>query len=76
MVLGTGVALPADGQEDSAFELRRATSLAHALRRRGVAASAIRTGLVPGDPGQISFIFQIRDEVQSRLTFSGLVVTP
>ncbi|MBT3535451.1 MAG: hypothetical protein HN478_16345 [Rhodospirillaceae bacterium] len=73
MVLGTGVSLPDGGNGGGDFELHRATSLAHALRRRGVDAAFIRTGLIAGDPGQISFIFQVRDEAQSRLTFSNLV---
>lgn len=76
MVFGTGTSLPGggDGGGDgvAAFELRRASGLAHALRRRGVAAAAIRTGLIPGDPGQISFIFRVRDEEQPRITFSDL----
>jgi len=74
MVLGTGVALPSSDGEAAAFELHRATSLAHALRRRGVGAAAIRSGLAPGDPGQISFIFQVREIETARRTFSELVV--
>jgi hypothetical protein len=78
MVLGTGVALPDNntggGDEGAAFELHRATSLAHALRRRGVGAAAISTGLVPGDPGQVLFIFQVREEKHAARTFSELVV--
>lgn len=73
MVLGTGVALPSTDGEAAAFELHRATSLAHALRRRGVGAAAIRSGLAPGDPGQISFIFQVHETETGRRTFSELV---
>lgn len=77
MAIGTGITLPSGGQDRDvtygAFEMRRASGLAHALRRRGVAAAALRIGLIAGDPGQISFIFQIQDEAQSRMTFSDLV---
>ncbi|MDA1098918.1 MAG: hypothetical protein O2967_08015 [Proteobacteria bacterium] len=74
MVLGTGTALPGGDNAVGAFEMRRVSSLAHALRRRGVAATAMRTGLMPGDPGQIAFIFRIHDEARARVTFSELVV--
>ncbi len=74
MVLGTGITLPGGDNAVGAFELRRVSSLAHAMRRRGVAAPAVRTGLVPGDPGQISFIFRLHDETRARVTFSEMVV--
>ncbi|MBL6954478.1 MAG: hypothetical protein ISR50_17705 [Alphaproteobacteria bacterium] len=74
MVLGTGITLPGGDDAVGAFEMRRVSSLAHALRRRGVAAMAMRTGLMPGDPGQISFIFRVHDETRARVTFSELVV--
>ena len=76
MVLGSGLELPDVDEGGDVCEVRRATSLAHALRRRGVAASAIRTGLNPGDPGQISFLFRVRDEDQAHLTFASLQVAP
>lgn len=74
MVLGTGTSLPSGDENTGSFEMRRASSLAHALRRRGVAAAAMRTGLISGDPGQISFIFRMRDEARAGITFSNLVV--
>ena len=74
MVLGTGMSLPTGDHAIGTFEMRRVSSLAHALRRRGVAATAMRTGLMPGDPGQIAFIFRVHDQARARVTFSELVV--
>ena len=74
MVLGTGVTLPDRDKAIGAFELRRASSLAHVLRRHGVAAASIRTGLMPGDPGQITLNFELRDETRPRVTFSDVEV--
>jgi hypothetical protein len=74
MLLGTGMNLPSGGETGGAFEMRRVSSLAHALRRRGVAAVAMRTALMPGDPGQISFIFRLYDQARARVTFSALAV--
>ncbi|MDP6343322.1 MAG: hypothetical protein QF578_02795 [Alphaproteobacteria bacterium] len=73
LVLGAGASLPSGRDIGTAFSLRRAGSLAHALRRRGVPAEGIRVGLLPGDRDNVSLSFQLRDLAQAKITFEEAV---
>ncbi len=73
IVLGTGSEMPGGSDVGNALEIRRAGSLARALRARGLPPGSLTTGVHPGDPEIMEMTFYTRKIRDTQVTFEDLV---
>jgi hypothetical protein len=67
IVLGSGSSLPSVEEDDQSIELRRAGNFAGFMRRMGVPAHSIRTGVRVGDRETTQLSFYARNVAKARL---------
>lgn len=73
IVLGSGPKMPGGSDLGNALEIRRAGSLARALRARGLPPGSLTTGVHPGDPEIMEMTFYTRKLRDTQVTFEDLV---
>lgn len=73
IVLGVGRKMPSGGDLGNALEIRRAGTLARALRARGLPPGSLTTGIQQGDPEIIEMTFYTRKIRDTQVTFGDLV---